>query len=43
MRCGSFGPELVGLSIRNLDNQASSNSVWNLPAVRENRGADFGG
>ncbi len=30
-----FGPELVGLSIRNLDNQASSNSVWNLPAVRE--------
>ena len=30
-----FGPDLVGLSIRNLDNQASSNSVWNLPAVRE--------
>ena len=30
-----FGPELVGLSIRNLDNQSSSNSVWNLPGVRE--------
>ena len=30
-----FGPDLVGLSIRNLDNQISSNSVWNLPAVRE--------
>ena len=30
-----FGPELVGLSIRNLDNQSSSNLVWNLPAVRE--------
>ena len=30
-----FGPDLVGLSIRNLDNQSSSNSVWNLPAVRE--------
>lgn len=30
-----FGPDLVGLSIRNLDNQASSNSVWNLPAVKE--------
>ena len=30
-----FGPDLVGLSIRNLDNQSSGNSVWNLPAVRE--------
>ena len=30
-----FGPDLVGLSLRNLDNQSSSNSVWNLPAVKE--------
>ncbi len=30
-----FGPDLVGLSIRNLDNQSSVNPVWNLPAVRE--------
>ena len=30
-----FEPDLVGLSIRNLDNQSSNNSVWNLPPVRE--------
>ena len=30
-----FVPDLVGLSIRNLDNQSAINSVWNLPAVRE--------
>ncbi len=29
-----FGPDLVGLSIRNLDNQSSGNSVWNLPGVK---------
>ena len=28
---GDFGPDLVGLSIRNLDNQSSQNPVWNLP------------
>ena len=32
---GDFGPDLVGLSIRNLDNQSSQNPVWNLPGVRE--------
>ena len=30
-----FQPDLIGLSIRNLDNQSSLNSVWNLPAVRD--------
>jgi len=30
-----FQPDLIGLSIRNLDNQSSLNPVWNLPAVRE--------
>ncbi len=30
-----FGPDLIGLSIRNLDNQSSLNPVWNLPAVRD--------
>ena len=30
-----FEPDLVGLSIRNLDNQSSQNSVWNLPGVKE--------
>ena len=29
-----FRPDLVGLSIRNLDNQSYFNSVWNLPRVR---------
>ncbi len=29
-----FQPDLVGLSIRNLDNQSSLNPVWNLPGVR---------
>ena len=31
---GEFEPDLIGLSIRNLDNQSSLNPVWNLPAVR---------
>ena len=31
----SFRPALVGLSIRNLDNQSFLNPVWHLPAVRE--------
>lgn len=30
-----FRPDLIGLSIRNLDNQSSLNPVWNLPAVRD--------
>ena len=30
-----FEPDLIGMSIRNLDNQSSLNSVWNLPAVRD--------
>lgn len=30
-----FQPDLIGLSIRNLDNQSSLNPVWNLPAVRD--------
>lgn len=30
-----FQPELIGLSIRNLDNQSTLNSVWNLPPVRD--------
>ena len=30
-----FDPNLIGLSIRNLDNQSSLNPVWNLPAVRD--------
>ena len=30
-----FEPDLVGLSIRNLDNQSSQNSVWNLPGVKD--------
>jgi B12 binding domain len=30
-----FQPEVIGLSIRNLDNQSYLNSVWYLPAVRE--------
>ena len=30
-----FNPDLIGLSIRNLDNQSSLNPVWNLPAVRD--------
>ncbi len=30
-----FQPDLVGLSIRNLDNHSSLNSVWNLPRARE--------
>ena len=30
-----FEPDLIGLSIRNLDNQSSLNPVWNLPAVRD--------
>ena len=29
-----FQPDLVGLSIRNLDNQSSLNPVWNLPGVK---------
>ena len=29
-----FGPDLVGLSIRNLDNQSYFNPVWNLPGVK---------
>lgn len=29
-----FSPDLIGLSIRNLDNQSYFNPVWNLPAVR---------
>ena len=29
-----FQPDLVGLSIRNLDNQSYFNPVWNLPGVR---------
>ena len=30
-----FEPDLIGLSIRNLDNQSNLNPVWNLPAVRD--------
>ncbi|MCH8186918.1 MAG: cobalamin-dependent protein [Chloroflexi bacterium] len=30
-----FRPEVVGLSIRNLDNQSALNPQWHLPAVRE--------
>ena len=30
-----FEPDLIGLSIRNLDNQSSLNPMWNLPAVRD--------
>ena len=30
-----FEPDLIGMSIRNLDNQSSLNPVWNLPAVRD--------
>ncbi len=30
-----FQPDLVGLSIRNLDNQSYFNPVWNLPGVRD--------
>ena len=30
-----FKPDIIGLSIRNLDNQSSLNPVWNLPAVRD--------
>ena len=30
-----FRPDLVGLSIRNLDNQSYFNPVWNLPAVKD--------
>jgi radical SAM superfamily enzyme YgiQ (UPF0313 family) len=29
-----FQPEVIGLSLRNLDNQSSLNPVWHLPAVR---------
>lgn len=29
-----FRPEVVGLSIRNLDNQSSLNPVWHLPGVK---------
>ena len=29
-----FQPDLVGLSIRNLDNQSYFNPVWNLPSVK---------
>ena len=31
----NFRPDLVGLSIRNLDNQSYFNPVWNLPAVKD--------
>ena len=30
-----FQPNLIGLSIRNLDNQSYFNPVWNLPGVRD--------
>lgn len=30
-----FQPEVVGLSLRNLDNQSYLNPIWHLPAVRE--------
>ena len=30
-----FAPDLVGLSMRNLDNQSAINPKWNLPGVRE--------
>jgi hypothetical protein len=30
-----FQPDVVGLSIRNLDNQSYLNPVWHLPAVKE--------
>ena len=30
-----FQPDLVGLSIRNLDNQSYFNPVWNLPDVKD--------
>ncbi|MXY47008.1 MAG: hypothetical protein F4Y44_08500 [Chloroflexi bacterium] len=30
-----FEPDIIGLSIRNLDNQSSLNPMWNLPAVRD--------
>jgi hypothetical protein len=30
-----FQPEVIGLSLRNLDNQSALNTVWHIPAVRE--------
>ena len=30
-----FAPDVVGLSMRNLDNQSAMNPKWNLPGVRE--------
>ncbi len=30
-----FGPDVVGLSIRNLDNQSYLDPVWHLPAIKE--------
>ncbi|MCI0438826.1 MAG: cobalamin-dependent protein [Chloroflexi bacterium] len=34
-----FKPDVVGLSIRNLDNQSFLDTVWHLPAIREIVGA----
>ncbi len=31
----NFQPDLIGLSIRNLDNQSYFNPVWNLPPVKD--------
>jgi radical SAM superfamily enzyme YgiQ (UPF0313 family) len=30
-----FQPDVIGLSLRNLDNQSSLNPVWHLPGVKE--------
>lgn len=30
-----FQPDIIGLSLRNLDNQSSLNPVWHLPAVKD--------
>lgn len=31
----SFDPHIVGLSIRNLDNQSRMNTIWHLPEIKE--------
>ena len=30
-----FQPDVIGLSLRNLDNQSALNTVWHIPAVRD--------
>ena len=31
----NFQPDVIGLSIRNLDNQSYLNTIWHLPAIRD--------